>query len=362
MTNAALSLGAVAALALLVGAGCVVTGKPLLPAASDRYDTCADPVFVEAVQRARALLDQRNEAQALPALRSAVEACPDHVPSHLLYQETAEKLGGEALESMRRYYAELPDRPRSPVVPFCRARLAQDDHTRLELLRTAAERDPSFYFAQLAIARVNRGLGRLDVAEEALGRALAARPRHLESNLEMALVLMDLGRYGRAEPYLANYVTARPEDRLAAKTYAQLLLYRLDRVRQAEPILRRLLDENREDTDVLMDLAAIDWRQERHEAAIAGYHEVLRLDPTMTRAALNLGNLYYELGRGASGDERTQAWRKARKAYEYCVAANRSEGLHDVLDVTLALPYRLDLIAQAIGPGDGAPPSPGQNF
>lgn len=348
--------------AILLVAGCVVTGKPLLPVASDRYETCTEPKFVEAIASVRGLLDQRKEAEALPWLRQAVEAGPDHVPTHRLYQDTANKLGGEAAAAMRQYYAALPDRPQSPVVPYCRARLAEDDHTRLGLLRTAIERDPSFYFAHLATARINRELGRFDLAHEAMERALVARPRHLESNLEMALVLTDLGRYGQAQPYYANYVAARPEDRLVAKTYAQLLLYRLDRVAQAEPILKRLQDENREDSDVVMDLAAIAWRQDRFDDAIAGYHEVLRLDPTRTRAALNLGNLYYERGRAATGEARAAVWRKAHKAYEYCVAANRGEGLHDTLDAMFALPYRMDVIAKEIGAGDSAPPAPGTNF
>lgn len=353
---------AVLAGVVALAAACMVTGKPLLPAASDRYETCTVPDFVAAVERARALLDERREVEALPWLQRAVEAGPDHVPTHRLYQETALKLGGEAEAAMRRFYAEMPDRPKSPVVPYCRARLAEDDHTRLALLRDAIDRDPSFYFAHLATARINHDLGRLDVAHDAMERALAARPKHLESNLEMALVLIDLGRFAAAEPYLANYVTARPEDRLAAKTYAQLLLYRLDRVRQAEPILQRLQAENTEDPDVLMDLAAIAWRQGRFADAVAGYHEVLRLDATATRAALNLGNLYWERGQASEGGERSQAWEKARKAYEFCIAANRSEGLHDTLDIMFALPYRLDLIAQAIGPGDGAAPSAGVNF
>ncbi|MEZ5964930.1 MAG: tetratricopeptide repeat protein [Planctomycetota bacterium] len=351
-----------AALLAAVLPGCVVTGKPNLPAASDRYEACTDPAFVEAVGKARALLDERKEADALPWLQKAAAAGLDHVPTQRLYQETALKLGGEAEAQMRAFYADMPDRPRSPVVPFCRARLAEDDHTRLGLLSEALARDPSFYFAHLATARINHDLGRLDLALEAMERALAARPRHLESNLEMALVLIDLGRFAQAEPYLGNYVAARPEDRLAAKTYAQLLLYRLDRVRQAAPVLERLQRENAEDPDVIMDLAAIAWRQGRFDDAVAGYHEVLRLDATMTRAALNLGNLYWERGRSSDGEARAAAWRKALKAYEYCVAANRGEGLHDTLDIMFALPYRMDLIAQAIGPSDMASPSPGVNF
>lgn len=341
---------------------CVGPGKPVLPAASNRYETCTEAAFEPARARALELLDARKEAAALPLLLVALAACPDHVPTHQLYQETADKLGGEAAAAMRAYYAALPDRPASPVVPWCRARLAEDDHSRLALLREALARDPSFYFAHLAMARIHRDLGRLDVAQQALEKALVARPRHLESNLEMAQVLIDLGRPGEAEPYFANYIAGRPDDRLANKAYAQLMLYRLHRVRQVAPLLERLHEENREDPDVIMDLAAVAWHQDRFDESITLYHEVLRLDPTAVRAALNLGNLYYERGLVAAGDVRATAWRKARKAYQFYLAANRSAGLHDTLDAMFAVPYRIDAIAGAAGPDDGAAPVPGGNF
>jgi Flp pilus assembly protein TadD len=157
-------------------------------------------------------------------------------------------------------------------------------------------------------------------------------------------------------------VAARPDDRLATKTYVQLLLYHLDRLRQAEPLLARLKAENPEDPDVLMDLAALAWRQGRLADAVTAYHEVLRLDATATRAALNLGNLHFERGQRASGAERSTAWQMARKAYQFYLIAARSEGLHDRLDAEFAVPYRMDLIARAIGVDDGTPPVPGQNF
>jgi len=347
--------------AALVLAGCVSPGGPILPTASGRYETATDPAFLDAVERARVLLDRRDERAALPCLQEALAAAPDHVPTHILYQDTALKLGGDDEAAMRAWYAALPDRPGSPVPLYCRARLAADDHTRLALLEEALARDPSFYFAHLAVARIQRALGRLDAAQEALERALVAQPHHLESNLEMAQVLIDRGRYAQAEPYFANYVAARPDDRLAAKAYAQLLLYRLHRVRQAQPVLERLRSENPEDPDVLMDLAAVAWEQDRFADAIAAYHEVLRLDATATRAALNLGNLHFERGQ-RNADERPAAWSMARKAYRFYLSAARGAGLHDHLDALFAVPYRLELIAAEIGPDDGTPPAPGQNF
>ncbi len=356
-----------ALVAALGGAGCTGTGTgagnsaPLLVPATDRYETCSVPAFVEAMQRAQALVGERQNSAALEWLQRAVVAGPDHVPTHLLYIDTAEAVGGAAAASSRAFYVQADDRPGSPVLPFCRARLAEDDHTRLTLLDEALKRDPSFYFGHLAHARVHRGLGRLDVAQQSLAKALAARPRHLESNLEMALVLAELGKYVQAEPYFATYVAARPEDRLVAKTYAQVLLYRLNKPREAGVVLRRLTQDAPKDADIAMDLAALAWREGRTDAAIQGYHQVLQLDRGATRAALNLGNLYFEVGQKQDGAARAQSWGRARKAYQFFLKAPRTAGLHDHLDEMFTVPYRLDLIGGAVA-DDGAAPTPGANF
>lgn len=351
----------------LLALGCTGTGTGLsvppsdLKPATDRYETCTDPQFVAAVQRAQALLGQRQNDAALDALQAAVKVGVDHVPTHLLYIETAEALGGAGLAGVKAFYAQVPDRANSPVPPFCKARLAEDDHTRLTLLDEALRRDPSFYFGHLAQARINRAIGRLDVAQQALVKALAARPRHLDSTLEMGAVLVELGKYAQAEPYFAGYVAARPDDRLAAKTHAQLLLYRLNKPREASAVLQRLAQEAPRDADVAMDLAALAWREGRAEDAIKGYHRVLELDPGATRAALNLGNLYFELGERAQGEAKLSAWARARKAYQFFLKAPRTAGLHDALDETFSVPYRLELLAAKL-PVDDAAPTPGANF
>ncbi len=344
------------------GTACLGPGRPMVLPAGERYEKSEAPGFVREYEQALALLDQRREADAVPHLRAAVEIAVDHVPAHERYQDTALAVGGEAAATMRAFYATAIDRPASPVPPYCRARLAEDDYSRLALFDECLRRETSFYFAYLARARVNRELGRVDAAHRDLELGLAARPAHAESNLEMAGVLMDIGRFQDAEPYLTNYVEARPADRVAAKTLAQLLLYRVGKIDAAEKLLRRLQTEDTEDASVLMDLAAVAWRRGDFAAAIAGYHRVLELDRTRTRAALNLGNLYFELGQHEKGEAQATHLRRARKAFRFFLEADRAEGMHDALDARFTVPYRMDELAKVIGADDAEAPAPGRNF
>jgi Tfp pilus assembly protein PilF len=263
---------------------------------------------------------------------------------------------------MRAYYRDLPDRGDSPIVPYCRARLADDEHTRFALLEQAIDRDRSFYYGHLAKARLNRGLGYLDKAQASLASALAAKPESPECNLEMAEVLRELGQYAAAEPYYSNYLSARPDDRHVGKVFAQLLIYHLGRAAQARALLEPYLRKDPEDTAVLMDLAAVDWLVGDEGAAIARYHKVLELDRGIARAALNLANLYYESVAEAEPKRRDEAWARARKAFLYYRGLARTHDVHDMIDLHLAVPFRLHAIEAALGPDDGAPPQPGHNF
>ena len=351
-----------AALLSVVAVACLGPGRPMLLPAGEKYERTESPEFASAYTQALALLDQRREVDALAALRRAVELGPNNVVAHERYQDTALAVGGESAAGMRAFYAALPDRADSPVPPYCRARLVDDDYSRLALYDECLRRDPSFYFAYLARARVNRELGRVDPAHRDLELALAARPGHPECNLEMAGVLMDIGRFEEAEPYLSNYVGARPADRVAAKTLAQLLLYRVGKIDAADRLLQSLQSEDAEDATVRMDLAAVAWRRGDHAAAIAGYQRVLELDRTRTRAALNLGNLYFELAQHEQGEARVAQLRRARKAYRFFLDADRADGLHDELDARFTVPYRVEEIQTAIGADDDDPPAPGKNF
>lgn len=337
--------------------GCRSTTEVLPGRASEAYDTCAEPSARAALERANAALATGGgEADAVPWLREVVAACPDLVTAHLSYQDAAQRLGGEAAAAMRRYYDTLPDRP-SPVVPYVKARLLEDGDVRLRLLEEAVRREPSFYYGHLAIAGLYR---RFDRPEEALPRlraALAARPGFAEASMEAAEVLAALDRPEEAKPHYVNYLRSRPADRAARRAYAHLLVYRLRQPRQAQEILEPLVDEDPQDVVALMDLAAVAWMSGRGDQAARLYRRVLELDPSRARAALNLGNLWFDIGheRGADESAPREAWRRARLAYRFWLNLGQPEGAHDLVDYHLAVPCRMKQIAELLGPEPQAP-------
>lgn len=323
------------------------------PAAGDRFERCLDPAAVAARERANVLIAGGELLAALPFLRRVVQICPADVPAHLLHLEVARTLGAEAIAGLGRHYEETDD-GRSPIPPFMRAQVAEYEATRQELLQESLRRDPSFYFAYLELGRQQR---RLDRPQQALGflrDALRARPECAPARLELGQVLVELGRYDEAEAEYANYRRARPDDRAAAKAHVRLLTYDLDRSAAARPTVEQLLRDDPDDLDALMDLAAIEWKEQRPRSAADLYRRVLQADPFQASAVLNLGNLYFEvLSAGTEADKRS-AWMRARNAYRYFLNMRRTDGMYDLWDYYLAVPYRLKEIEAVLGP---APPA-----
>ncbi len=327
----------------------------------DRYERCASPAGVEALRQGRALLARGDYAGALPHLEAVLDACPEHVRTHLAYVDAAERVGGAALQEAVSRYAEAGDDGTSPVPVYLRARLsAEDEYTREQLLQGALQRDPSFYWAYLSLARLHRGGKRTAAALTALQNALSAEPDFAEARLELGQVLEELGRYEEAELEYANYLRARPTDREVQRDYVALLIYKLRRPDQAFEIARRNLDDDPADIEALMNMAAIHWLGSRPEEAAQFYRQVLSLDPTQSRAVLNLGNYYYDhYDRIGGSDEASKkaAWSKARAAYRYYLGMQRTDGVFDAGDYHFGVPYRLKQIEALLGEAPAAAPT-----
>lgn len=345
---------AAAALAglLVVGCSSLASGPP---AAGDRFERCVDPAADAARERANVLVAAGELAAAVPFLRRVVSICATDVAAHLLHLEVARTLGGAAIAELGRHYQSSDDGI-SPIPPFMRAQIAEHEATRQELLQESLRRDRSFYFAYLELGRQQR---RFDRPQQALGflrDALRARPECAPARLELGEVMVELGRYDEAEQEYANYRRARPDDRDAAKAHVRLLVYDLDRSAVARPIVEQLLRDDPDDLDAIMDLAAIEWKQERPRQALILYHRVLETDPFEASAVLNLGNLYFDVLSSGSDVDKRAAWTRARAAYRYYLNMRRTDGMHDLWDYHLAVPYRLKEIDALLGPApSGAP-------
>ncbi len=338
------------ALALGALAACETTPK-VPPPATDVYESCE----AEAVLgTARGFIAREAYADAIPYLKSALKECPQHVRTHFLYQDTARDAGGEPEAEMRAYYEQ--DDGSSPIWPYMQARLAEHAANQLDLLMEALERDRSFYWAYLSQARILRSNDQTDKALRALENALAAREDFPEARLELAEVLAELSRYEEAVREYELYLRGSPTDRQVMGDYAHLLIYRLGRMEQAEPYVADMLEDDPEDVETMMNMAAIDWKRGRIVDAAQRYHDVLELQPTAMRAALNLGNLYFEVADGRADQKAHMI--KARNAYLYflAVSESRNEDRYDYWDHYLAVPYRLKELEQFVGKYEGGTP------
>lgn len=317
--------------------------------ASDRYEECDSATAQRAVGDALGALAKGDPAAALPLLEQALTECPERAATHVLYAQAAKAAGKSGIERLQHFYDGRDD-GRSPVWPFARALLADEPFYRQQLLEQALQRDSTFYWARLELARMWRSLHRTSNALEQLDAALAARPSFAAARLERAEVLGELGRYEEAARDYADYLTARPGDRAVIREYARLLIYRLDRDDDAAPLVEGLLQEQPDDVALQMDRAAVRFDSAPREA-LSIYRDVLARDPANAHAVLNIGNLCFDrLGRKSSAS-RERWWPVARTAYRIYLASDRPQGPYDFLDQVFSVPYRLQRIDHELAAG-----------
>ena len=316
------------------------------------YSTCQDPDGAAAWARARAALARNDDAAALPDLRLCIERCPDLVRAHLAWQDTARRVGGEAERTMQQHYLGAPQGA-SVVVDYMRARLADTSYAQGNALTEILRRDPSFAWAHLSLARVTRRQGRLLPAIDMFAAAIVNDAQLYEARLERAQVLAELGREEEAALDYRAYLRGVPDDTAAMRAYVTLLLYRLGRIDEAMVLLDRLEQEDPRSTSLRMDRAAALWRAEEHREAAEQYLRVLAEQPDCARAALNIGYLYYEV---LPTDEasRRRFWPAARAAFRLFLKNTQPADGHEQFERTLAVPYRLAVIEEMLGPDAGA--------
>ncbi|MBL8729656.1 MAG: hypothetical protein JNM25_14575 [Planctomycetes bacterium] len=352
-------------LLLLLAAGCQ-TGPVRVDNAVDPrvYATCQDPDGAAAWQRAQVALARGDDAAALPDLRACAERCPRLVRAHLAYQDAARRLGGDAERAMVAFYvgdatggdangagAAAADANAATVRAYLRARLADTSYAQSNALQAILARDPSFAWAHLSLARVNRRQGRLLQAVDMFAAAIVNDASLHEARLERAQVLAELGREEEAAVDYRAYLRGRPDDDEAMHAFVTLLLYRLERVDEALALLDRLEQLHPGSAALRMDRAAALWRGKHPREAVEMYLGVLREQPGRARAALNIGYLYYGV---LARDEasRRRFWPAARAAFRmYLTLAQPTDG-HEQFERTLAVPYRLEVIGELLGPDD----------
>ena len=313
-----------------------------------RFDACDDAEGRYAWQQAQAALRSGDDRGALPFLIEAAGRCPSLLRAHLAYQDTARRLGGDDEQRMIDFYVEGAELT-PPLPRYLRARLAETAYAQANELDTILREHPHFAWGHLSRGRVNRSQGRLSEALRDFERATREDPELFEARLERARVLAALGRAEEAASHYKAYFDGRPADMAALREFMTLLLYRLGRVEEARLYIEMLEAAGDTSLELRMDRAAAMWRAGLPQAAVETYLSVLEEDPTMVRAALNIGLIYYEV---VATDEpsRRRYWPKARAAFRLFLAAGEAQDGQERYERTLGVPERLRRIAELLGP------------
>jgi tetratricopeptide (TPR) repeat protein len=330
-------------------AGCNLLGN--VPDTGRRFAVCADEAGAAAWERAQQAMSIGDDARALPDLKLACDRCPEFVRAHLAWQDAARRLGGEAEAEMVRHFTAPAAAPvaDSPVPDYLRLRLAETAYAQNNGLEQILRRHPGFGWAHLSLARVHRSQGRLLAAADSYAAAFANDSFLAEARLERAQVLVELGRDEEAAVDFKAYLQVEPGDRPAQHQYAELLIYRLNRIDEALDVLQLIETLGGSSDALVMHRAAAMWRARRPREAANGYLEVLRRSPDNARAALNLGLLYYEVA-PKDDAERRRFWPRARIAFEWFLARSEAADGHEQFERTWGVPYRLRRIREVLGP------------
>jgi tetratricopeptide (TPR) repeat protein len=313
------------------------------------YTRIQDPACEAAWQRARAAIACGDDTAALTDLVFVARGCPDLVRAHLAYQDAARRLGGAAEQAMVDFYVQMPE-GKTPVAAYCKARLPhQTAYAQFNALSAILARDPSFAWAHLSLARVERGRGRYLPALDSYESALVYDAQMFEARLERAQVLNELGRYPEAAVDYKAYLANRSDDVQATRDYVSLLLYRLGRVDEAIELLGALEAKFAGDLTLRMDRAAALWRSRRAKESAEAYFAILRDAPSTRRAALNLGLLYFEV-LPRDDVQRDLYWPRARAAFRWFLQGNEPADGHEQFERMIGVPFRMAIIADKLGP------------
>ncbi|MFN7670475.1 MAG: tetratricopeptide repeat protein [Planctomycetota bacterium] len=342
-------------------AACGATSTVAGPAAA--VEPCADEAAQVAWRRASAALADaaaaaaagdpaaiaRGDVAALPYLEVVATGCPDFVRGHVAFQDAALRVGGPAAARMRAVYEQRRD-DGTECAAYCAARLLPTVYAQSAAFDALLARAPRFAWARLSQARIARSQGRLLAALDGLALALRDAPDLHEARRERAEALAELGRDGEAAAEYRLYLAIAPTDRAASRDFVRLLLYRLGRTAEAVPLLDRLEAEAPNDVDLRMDRAAVHWQNGELRRSAEAYLAVLAASPTATRAALNLGLLYYEVAPGPDPAAQRRFWPAARAAFRWFLDGPAPTGGFEQYERTLGVPFRLARIAGEIGP------------
>lgn len=217
------------------------------------------PDLAGGMQRVEQLLREGQRGAAKSLLEKLLTAHPKAFEAHVRYQNLLLE-EGERQELARRY-RDLARTEKSARASFLYARLLKGRRA-IAAYRSILEREPEFVRAWLALAAELRRANRLDLAEQAAGRAVQIDPRDARAHDALGRVLEQRGKLGEAE-----------------KAYAKSL-----------ELAPRLLSPR-------FRLAHLMVRTRRHKEALSTIGEAVRIAPGDVKVYIHLGLVLAGVGR-----------------------------------------------------------------
>jgi tetratricopeptide (TPR) repeat protein len=218
---------------------------------------------------------------------------------------------------------------------FARALFTEDRDKRVALIHQALKVHPKHYLAMVLEGEELWRRGETRKASNLLKASVALFPTLAESWLLLARISLERGSVRLPRKHLETYLSLRPLDRNVRKNLVRLLVHELNDGDAALRHLKDLLAADPKDLESLMHLGAARWRKGEYQKAAEIYLRILSFHPGETRAALNLGNLYFEAFK-----KPVLAW----KTYSYLLALPPSDDPFGIMSQRLFVPTRLKKI------------------
>jgi len=150
-----------------------------------------------------------------------------------------------------------------------------------------------------SLCRIHLERQRNDLARQAMGNALAINPRDWGIYFTLADHHLNLGQVDRARAVLMDVLDLEPRRVIAAEihNYLGYLLFHEDRYEEAVPRFKRALELNPQLSVALFNLGNIHYRRKDMDQAVKCYRKALKTDPRQSGAATQLGLAYLEQGK-----------------------------------------------------------------
>jgi tetratricopeptide (TPR) repeat protein len=163
-----------------------------------------------------------------------------------------------------------------------------------KLMAAAEKRFPGNARMMFLSGRVEDGLDRTKNAEESYKKAIAADPKMVEANIELAELYLRLRRFGEAKPQLDAAFAQAPDSPQVHVGYGELALAE-GNIDKADQELSKAVDLNANLPGVFLGLSKVALAKGKLEAAETAIERALKIDPKIDEGRLQLGTVLWKL-------------------------------------------------------------------